>query len=131
MARNVETVKKLYSACMSKDFETVRNLLHPEYTLKDSMMEINSADEFIEMMKSCPFECRIENVNFVSEGDKVVGTFDSVATAPVAYTMRMCSVIRMEDGKVRAEEMFYDTARIPREAMEEMKRSAPDKRAAA
>ncbi len=131
MARNVEIVKELYDACMSKDFEKAKTLLHPKYTLKDPMMEIKSAQEFIEMMKNCPMACHLENVNFISEGNKVVGTFDSVATEPVSSRMRMCSIITIEGDKVLSEEMFYDTAKIPKEVMDSMKKSMPVKQKAA
>ncbi len=130
MQKNAEIVKKLYDACMNKDFNTVKSLLHPNYRLKDPMMELNSAQELIDMLKLCPAG-RMENVDFVAEGDKVVGTFDAITTEPVSSRMRMCSVITMEGGKVRSEEMFYDTAKIPQELIELMQKTMPDKTKAA
>ncbi|MCF8496251.1 MAG: nuclear transport factor 2 family protein [Alphaproteobacteria bacterium] len=130
MPNNVEIVKRLYDACMNKDFDTAKALLHSNYTLKDPMMEINSAQELLDMLKDCP-SGRMENVDFISEGNKVVGVFDAIAMEPVPSRMRMCSIITIEDGKVRAEEMFYDTAKIPQEVKDLMQKNMPGKKKAA
>ena len=118
-------------AAETKDFETVKALLHPKYTLKDPMMEFNSPQEFLEFMKECPFDCRLENVSFVAEGNKVVQTLDAVMTAPISFRFRMCDIITIEDGKIRSEEVFYDTAQIPKEAKELGEKSMKDKKKAA
>lgn len=116
MSQNVEIAKRLNQACEAKDFETVKSLLHEKYSLQDPQMQINSRDEFIEAMQNCPFECSLQDVKYIEQGDTVVQLFDMNATAPISYRMRMCSVLKFENGKVRSEEMFYDTAQIPKEA---------------
>jgi ketosteroid isomerase-like protein len=116
MTPNIDIVKRLNQACLSKDFDTVKSLLHPNYSLKDPMMSFNSPDEFIAFMKECPFECKMENVSFIAEGDKVVQMLDAVMTAPIAFRFRMCDVLTLENGKVRSEEVFYDPTQIPEEA---------------
>ncbi len=116
MTANVELVKRLNKAAESRDIEAVRSLLHPNYSLKDPMMELNSAEEFLQFMKDCPFTCHLENVKFLEDGDKVVQTLDAVMDAPVAFRFRMCDIVSIEDGRVRSEEVFYDTARMPKEA---------------
>jgi len=117
MASNIALVERLNKAAETKDFDTVKSLLHPDYTLKDPMMEFHSAKEALEFMKDCPFECKLENVEFVAEsGDKVVQTLDAVMVAPVSFRFRMCDILTIEDGKVCSEEVFYDTAQIPPEA---------------
>jgi ketosteroid isomerase-like protein len=131
MANNIDIVKRMNKAAEAKDFETVKTLLHPKYTLKDPMMKMNGAEEFLAAMKACPFTCHFENTSFVAEGDKVVQTLDVVMTAPVAYRQRMCSISMIEDGKIRSEEMFYDTAQIPKEAIELIQKSMKEKQKAA
>lgn len=121
---NVAIVKKLYDASVRRDYDMMRSLLHTDYTLKDPMMTLRSADELIEMMKKCPAG-RIENLSFVAEDDKVVGVFDGVTEEPAPSRLRMCSVITLENGKVRSEEMFYDTAQIPPEIASLMEGSIP------
>lgn len=128
---NIDIVKRMNNAAQSKDFETVKSLLHPKYTLKDPMINFNSAQEFLEGMKDCPFTCSLENVDFITEGNKVVQTLDMVVTSPVSYRSRVCSVMTIEDGKIRSEEMFYDTAQIPKEAKEIGEKMLKDKKKAA
>ncbi len=112
---NIEIVERLNKAVELKDWDVVNELLHQHYKLKDPMMEFNNREEFMAFMKDCPFSCFLENITFVEDGDKVVQTFDAVMTDPIAYTMRMCDILTIEDGKVKSEEMFYDTAKIPEE----------------
>lgn len=118
MNDNIEIVKRMNKACETKDFKAVEALLHPKYTLKDPMMECKSPQEFLQFMKDCPATCHLENVSFVAEGNKVVETLDAVMTAPVPFRFRMCDILTIEDGKIRSEEVFYDTAKIPEEAKE-------------
>src|SRR5688572_9832073 len=119
MTKNTEVIKRLFDACNKLDFETARTLVHDDYSLKDPMMELHGGDELIAMMKSCPG--RAENITFISEGDKVVSLFDGVMEGQPR--MRMCSVTTIEDGKVKSEEMFYDTAKVPQEMKDMMQKA--------
>lgn len=119
MTGNVDIVKKVFEACHKKDYEALRGLVHTDYSLKDPMMELHGADELIEMMKNCPGG-GAENVTFVSEGDKVVSLFDGVMEGQPK--MRMCSVVTIVDGKVKSEEMFYDTAKISQQMKDMMQK---------
>ncbi len=130
MTNNIDIVKRVNKAFETKDIEAAKALLHPKYTFKGPMMEANSPQELLEFMKMCPFSCQSENVSFVSEGNKVVQTFDWVSSAPVKFRMRMCDVMTIEDGKIRSEEMFYDTAKFPKEAAELMQKAMEGKKAA-
>lgn len=123
MPDNLEIVKNLYNACIIKDFETVKSLLDPNYTLKDPMMQLNSAQELIDMMANCPGG-KMENIQFIAQGDKVVGTFD-MSTDDDATPLRMCSIVTLENGKIKSEEMFYDTAKIPQDMKDSVKKNAP------
>jgi hypothetical protein len=120
MNPNSEIVKKLFDACNKKDFETARSLLKDDYSLKDPLMELHSADEMIEMMKNCPGGGMAENLSMIAEDDKVVTLFDG--TMQGQPPVRMCSVITVESGKVKSEEMFYDTARMPQEMKDMMQK---------
>lgn len=116
MSKNLDVVKRCNEAALKKDFDTIKQVLHPNYTLKGPMMSINSADEFIAFMKDCPGECTFENVQFIEAGDKIVQTFDMVMTAPTPSRARVCSVMTLENGKIRSEEMFYDTKDMPQDS---------------
>ncbi|MEZ0226871.1 MAG: nuclear transport factor 2 family protein [Alphaproteobacteria bacterium] len=121
MNANSELVKKLFDACNQKDFETARGLLHDDYSLKDPLMELHSADEMIEMMKNCPGGGMAENLTMIAEDDKVVTLFDGTMQDKT-QKMRMCSVVTVEGGKVKSEEMFYDTAKMPQEMKDMMQK---------
>jgi ketosteroid isomerase-like protein len=131
MTSNIETVKRLNNACQNRDFETVKSLLHPGYTLKSPDMQASSPEEFIKFMEECPAECTLENLTFIEDGDQVVQIFDMVSAEPVSYRVRMCDVLKLQNGKVRSEEMFYDTAAFPPEAKEMMEKAAKKKQKAA
>ncbi|MGQ0526407.1 MAG: nuclear transport factor 2 family protein [Alphaproteobacteria bacterium] len=126
---NKKIVKDLIDACMNKDFDSVRRLTHKDYTLKDPMMTANGVDELIAMMENCPSDGKIENLEIYADGNTVISTFDGTNSEPPTR-MRMCSIIQVENGKVKSEEMFYDSAKIPQDMKEQMKNTAPGKKAA-
>jgi ketosteroid isomerase-like protein len=128
MTGNTAIVKRLFDACMAKDFDTVRELVDSGYTLKDPMMEVHGVDELVKMIESCPSDGKIENLKIYADGDTVISTFDGTGPDPKA-SMRMCSIVKIENGKIKSEEMFYDTAKIPPEMKEQMKAGAPKKAA--
>ncbi len=131
MTDNTKIVRQMFDACMNKDFETARKLFHPQYTLKDPMMTLNGPDEVIEMMKNCPGGNRIENITMIAEGNRVVTIFDNIGTKPENYNVWMCDIATIEGGKIRSEEMFYDTAAFPKSMIEGMKKTMPQKNKAA
>ncbi len=113
MSKNVEIVKKLVAACEAKDMKTVRSLVSDDYTLRDPMMSLNGPDELVQMLESCPFDGTMKEVHYLDAGDTVVMTAECIMTKPERFSWRMCDVLTLENGKVRAEEMFYDTAQFP------------------
>lgn len=113
---NIETVKRMNAACRDKDFDTAASLLHPDYTFKDPAMSFYNPKDFLEFMKSCPMDGDFKNVEMVESGDKVIQTLDCVMTKPLSFEFRMCDILTLKDGKIIAEEAFYDTAQIPEEA---------------
>ncbi len=126
MADLLDIVKRANEAFESKDFATIRSLLHSDYRCVGPEMEAHSLDEMLKLMENCPFDCHFENAEYLVSGNKVVQTGDMVATSPVSYRNRMCDVITVEDGKIRSEELFYDTAKVPKAAAECNKQEAQD-----
>lgn len=124
MSQKIETVKKLHRAYETKDVQTFRALLHDQYTFHGPMMEVNGADEAAQTFTNCPFQGSNENVRFYEAGDHVIHTFDWVVREPFQASIRMCSVITFKDGRVFAEELFYDSAQFPQEVLESMKATA-------
>ena len=87
-------------------------------------MQMNSPKEAVEFLAQCPFKSKNQNVRFYEVGDTVVQTFDWVVEEPFKGTIRMCDVITLKDGKVISEELFYDSAKFPKEILEGMKANA-------
>lgn len=117
---NIEIVNKLDKAFREKDEATYADLLHPEYTFEGPMMRLNSKEEAVTFMKTCPFSFHNENSQYIVEGGKVIRLFDWVVTAPFEGRFRMAEYLFIENGKVRSTELFYDTAPFPKEAMQQM-----------
>ncbi len=126
MTDTIELVKSYNDAFQSKDIDTARNLIHPAFTFKGPMMEMDSPDEYFALMSKCPVACSHQNVNFVASGDKVVTTFDWVVTSPVEANLRMCEVLTIKDNKILKSELFYDTAKFPQEIVDIMQAGLQD-----
>lgn len=118
MSQALEVVKRVSEAWEKKDTKTYRSLLHNDYKFQGPMMEMCSADEAEAFAQNCPFSCSSENATYVAEGNKVVKIFDWIVTSPVKFQLRMVEFSVVEDGKIRSVELFYDTAKFPKEAME-------------
>lgn len=127
MSALTEIVQKINAAWDSKDEATMREYLHEDYRFRGPMMEINNVDECIEFMKSCPFEGGSENVEMITEGNRVVQVMDWVVTTPFQATISIVEIIDFEGEKVKNSRMFFDTAAFPAEfiaQMEEMNKNA-------
>lgn len=131
MANNLQLVKQYFDACAKKDGNALQSLVHPDYSLKDPIFQLSGQKDLIKMIEECPFECSLENMSFISEGDKVAATFENVSADSPFDRLRMCSVMTIENGKIKSEEMFYDSAKIPQEMKDSMKNFMPGKKKAA
>lgn len=130
MNSNVEIVKRLNAACMSKDFKTIESMLHSEFTFKDPTMSLNSPKEYIEFMRNCPFDGNLEEPMIMADGDKVIQIINCNMTEPVKFTIQMCDILTFKDGKLYAEDVIYDTAQLPSEAKDMQTVAAKNKKAA-
>lgn len=117
MANNTQIAKEIFEACMNKDVAKMRTLFDPNYKLQDPMMKISNLDDMIAMVENCPGDGKMEDLEMISQDDKVVATFTNKFSG---NTMRMCSVMTFKNGKLAAEEMFYDTSKIPQDMKDQM-----------
>ncbi|MDP3920686.1 MAG: nuclear transport factor 2 family protein [Candidatus Omnitrophota bacterium] len=120
MSANIEIVKQIAKAFQSKDKEGFRSLLHDRYTFQGPVMQMSSPDEAAEYLSKCPMVATYQNALYTSADDKVVQVFDWVVSEPFQETFRMCSVVTIKDGKVFREELIYDSAKFPKEFLEQM-----------
>jgi len=114
MNNNVEAAKKMAEAWEIKDEELMRSFLHEDYLCVSPGEDMNG-DQLVDFMKNCPFEGKCENHELIAEGDKVVGIFDWVVTAPFQATIPMVEIMEFENGKLRKSRMFYDRSLFPAE----------------
>lgn len=124
MASNLEITRRLNEACMKKDLDTAVSLIHDDYTWIDPQVTVKGKEEFRRFMENCPSDSSVNNIQMYEAGDTVIQTMECACTKPVAFSFRMCDILTFKDGKVIKEETFYDTAQIPKEAMQGMQQNA-------
>ncbi len=126
MSTLVDVAKKMTKAWEDKDEAAFRACLHDDYTFKGPMMEMNSANEAVEFMNRCSFECTSENCEVVVEGQTLVHIFDWKVTAPFQATIPMVEVMEFEGDKVKRARLFFDSALFPAEIKAQMmEKTAP------
>lgn len=108
-----EIAKRAHTAWETKDEATMRTLVHDDYCFKGPMQEFKGPDAYIDCMMNFPFEGRNENVQIIAEGNKVVYASDWIVTAPFSQTIPMVMVMEFKDGKLKNENLFFDTALFP------------------
>jgi ketosteroid isomerase-like protein len=112
----LEVVKKAYAAWDKKDIEALRPILHKEYkAVMPGGMEINGFEAAKQCLEQCPFEGRVENETYITEGDKAVRIWDFVVTAPAEFRMHMAELSVVKDDKVIFNEAFFDPTVYPKE----------------
>jgi hypothetical protein len=124
MSDSIQIVKQLTKAFETKNAPAFRALLHSNYTFHGPCMKFGSPDEAAEFLKQCPFKARSENTHYIASGNEVVQTFDWVISEPFEATIRMAEHLTLKDDKILRAELFYDTSKMPSEAMEGMKAQA-------
>ncbi len=120
MSKTLELVKEAYKAWESKDAEALKKVLHADYVAKmPGGMEIKGIDGAIHCLSQCPFESHGENEIYVTEGDSVVRMWDMVAEGEKGFRVRMAELTVVKDGKILANEAFFDSKAFPKEAQEQ------------
>ncbi len=120
MSTMIEVAKRMTKAWQEKDESTFRACIHDDYTFRGPMMEMRSANEALECMKQCAFECTTENCEVVAEGQTLVHVFDWKVTAPFQATIPMVEVMEFESDKVKRARLFFDSALFPEEVKQQM-----------
>lgn len=122
MNDNLKLVKEAYRAWESKDIETLSKLLHKDYVAKmPGGMQIVGIEGAKECLAMCPFTCTSTNETYLVDGDKVMRIWDNLHGGPATFTMRMAELTIVKDGKIFANEAFFDSAAFPPEVQEGFK----------
>lgn len=114
MSNEIETVKRYSQAFHARDMDVARRTLHPKFSFKGPLMEMNGPDEIVQFMQNMPFEYFESNVRYLQDGPVVVKIFDMTITKPADTTVAMCEILTVEDGKIRNIELFYDSGKLPK-----------------
>lgn len=117
-------VEALAQAWVTKDDIVFRKYMHVDVRMDGPMMAFESLDDLLDSMKDCPFESTCQNSDIIVQGDKVVHVFDWVVTAPFQATIPTVEVMAFEGDKVKKSRLFYDTAILPADFIEQMKQQA-------
>lgn len=113
MASSREIVQRYYDAFDNHDFAAARALMHDQFQFRGPMMEASSPEELLGKMQA--FECAFTNhvVRMVEDGSTVAVLFDCAFTHPFAATIRMSEWFTVEDDKLVASTLVYDTRQMP------------------
>ncbi len=113
MNQALDIVKSYHKAFENKNWEKARSLLHDSFTFDGPMMQIGNADEFMSKMTECEFTAKHKEITSVTNGDQIVMIFDWIVEKPFQDTIRMCEHFKIQDGKILASNLFFDTAKFP------------------
>jgi len=117
MSKNIELIKKYNEGFANKDMQAVRALLNDDFTFNGPMMQFNSPDEMIAGLQNCPFEASHALKHIIEQDNHVVQIFDWVVTAPFEASIEMCEHLQIKDNTIIAGNLYFDTAKMPADAM--------------
>lgn len=117
----LDIVKRAYEGWDNKNTAILEEVLHKDY--KATMpggMDIVGIEGAKKCLEGCPFECHSENEVYIADADglRVMRIWDFVVTAPQQFRTRMAELSVVKDGKVIANEAFFDPTSFPREVQE-------------
>lgn len=109
----IDVVKNYYAALDAHDLAKARTIMHDRFRFVGPMMEASSPDDFFSKMQG--FDCSFTNkvVHMVETGNTVGALFDCTFTKPFKATIRMSEWFTIEDGKILASTLVYDTRQMP------------------
>tara|TARA_R110002072_G_scaffold5353_9_gene34834 strand:+ start:1323 stop:1697 length:375 start_codon:yes stop_codon:yes gene_type:complete len=119
-----EIVRELAQGWVEKDEAVFRKHMSADFHFKGPMMESHGLDEMFASMEACPFESSCQNSELVIQGDNVVNVFDWVVTKPFLATIPCVEVMAFDGNKVKKSRLFFDTAQLPKEFVEQMMKIA-------
>ena len=113
MSNATDIVRAYCEAFSAKDLQALRGLLNDEFSFHGTMMSTEGADDFIEQLRSFPFQARYDDSRMIVEGDSVAHMFDFVVSAPVEAKVRMCECFEVKNGKLQSSRLYFDPSQFP------------------
>ncbi len=129
MANLKKIVEEYFNAIPSRDYDKVRELLHPDYVYMSGDGErhkgVDAAIEVGEIYTKAFPDLKVEIRHMYVSGDVVITEAEATGThngelfgiAPTGRKSRtpICNVIEVRDGKIYAEREYYDMAHVMRQ----------------
>ena len=102
-------VARAYLAALgAKDYDAVGALLHPDLEFRGAMITFDNAADFLAGVRMLePINERVDIKSLIAEGGAVSAQYDLVTSGPMG-TSRMSEHYTVEDGKIRAIELYFD-----------------------
>src|SRR5713226_3486543 len=110
MAADPKDVALSYlKAFETKDVNKIKSLLHANGTFKGPMKTYHSADEFVaELRNFIPITKSVRIRRVFVDGNEVSVTYDYATIIPSIPVMSMSEWFKVEDGKIREQEIIYN-----------------------
>lgn len=109
MVADPKSIARAYlEALERKDYQAMRGLVHDDLSFRGPMTAVSNANDFIKavsMLES--ITDRVEIRKMIAEGGEVCALYDFVTTVPIG-TARMAECYTIEEGKIRAIELYFD-----------------------
>ncbi len=108
MSNAREVVDRYFTAMASKDFTTMRTLLHDDVTFRGSFGTTNGAEDYIEGIKQTTANTTdLKRRVIFAEGEDVCQVYDMVVATP-AVTVPIAQWFKVHDGRIAALQVFFD-----------------------
>ncbi len=114
MSSPLAVAKGFLTAFAAKDLEKFATYLGNPFRFKGPMMEFDSAEAFIGMIKEIAqaWQCEHKIIREIERGEDAVLIYDLVMTAPIAQTATMIEWYRVKDAKIIDIRLMFDTATL-------------------
>ncbi len=108
-ATNREIVEQYLEAFGKSEFDSVRELLHDDFSFRGPMESHESADSFVGSIRSHMqgFVKRITLSHIFEDGDNVAVFYDMVTNTP-AGTLGMAELYRIRQSKIASITLIFD-----------------------
>lgn len=103
-----EVVDRYFAAMASKDFATMRTLLHDDVSFKGAFGTTNGAEDYIEGIKQTTANTTaLERRVLFAEGENVCQVYDMVV-AKSAVTVPIAQWFTIRDNRIAKLQVFFD-----------------------
>jgi len=130
MSQTTDLVKQYNRAWTQQDERAFSSIFHDRFSFSGPIVQLEGREAMIDCIRRLPFSSNAENVQIVAEGSHAVQTYDWVVSGSYQARIPTCEVFEIKDGKITRCRRYYDTARLPKQAVEQLQQLTRKPRAA-